>query len=226
MEESTTMTKISEQLHKDLAQALSEGDVDRAESLTREALAHDVAPLDLIQEVIVPTLTQVGQDFQEFNIFLPELMAAGDAAERATAVLEEAIEQSGAQVVSLGTVVLGTVQNDVHDIGKNIVGTLLRSHGFKVIDLGRDVSPSSFLYAAQREKADIVAMSSLMTTTRPSIRSTVDLFAEVGERDQYKLIAGGGSVTPEWTEGIGADGYAPDAASAVSLCKSLLGNRS
>jgi 5-methyltetrahydrofolate--homocysteine methyltransferase len=119
-------------------------------------------------------------------------------------------------------VVIGTVENDVHDIGKNIVSTLMRSHGFKVVDLGRDVAPSAFLDAAQKEKADIVAMSSLMTTTRPSTRSTINLFKEVGLRDQYKFVVGGGCVTQEWASEIGADGYAPDAASAVDMCKAIL----
>ena len=147
-----------------------------------------IEPLDLIQQVIVPTLTKVGQDFQDFVIFLPELMYAGEAAEKATAILEEYIVASGKQSASLGTLVIGTVENDVHDIGKNIVSTLMRSHGFKVVDLGRDVSPSSFLDAAQKENADIIAMSSLMTTTRPYTRSTINLFKEVGVRDQYRFI--------------------------------------
>jgi 5-methyltetrahydrofolate--homocysteine methyltransferase len=120
-------------------------------------------------------------------------------------------------------VVIGTVENDVHDIGKNIVSTLMRSHGFKVVDLGRGVAPSAFLAAAQKEKADVIAMSSLMTTTRPSTRSTINLFNEVGVRDHFKFIVGGGCVTQEWANEIGADGYAPDAASAVEVTKTLLG---
>jgi 5-methyltetrahydrofolate--homocysteine methyltransferase len=205
-----------------LAEALSTGDPEAAAALTNQALGQGAEPLDLIQQVIVPTLTKVGQDFQDFLIFLPELMAAGEAAEKATAILEEAIAASGKKAASPGVVLIGTVENDVHDIGKNIVSTLLRSHGFKVIDLGRDVAPSAFLEAAQKEKADIVAMSSLMTTTRPSTRSTINLFKEVGARQQFKLIVGGGSVTREWADEIGADGYAPDAASAVDLCKTIL----
>jgi methylmalonyl-CoA mutase cobalamin-binding domain/chain len=129
---------------------------------------------------------------------------------------------AGQQMESLGTIVIGTVENDVHDIGKNIVSTLIRSHGFKVIDLGRDVAPSEFLEAAQKENADIIAMSSLMTTTRPSILSTINLFKEVEVRDEYKIVIGGGSVTQAWAEEVEADGYAPDAAAAVEVCKSLM----
>ena len=216
------MANLSDEIRSGLVEALANGDPDEAAALTRKALEQGVEPLELIQQVIVPTLTRVGQDFQDFVIFLPELMSAGEAAEKATAILEEVIVASGNKVSSPGTVVIGTVENDVHDIGKNIVSTLMRSHGFKVVDLGRDVAPSAFLDAAQKEKADIVAMSSLMTTTRPSTRSTINLFKEVGLRDQYKFVVGGGCVTQEWADEIGADGYAPDAASAVEMCKAIV----
>jgi corrinoid protein of di/trimethylamine methyltransferase len=206
-----------------LGEALANGDPDLSGSLTRDALQNGADPLELIQKVIVPTLTKIGQDFQDFIIFLPELMSAGEAAEAATAILEEAMIASGGKTMSLGTVVIGTVENDVHDIGKNILSTLFRSHGFKVVDLGRDVAPSAFMDAAQKEKADIVAMSSLMTTTRPSTQSTINLFKEVGIRDQYKFMVGGGCITQEWADEIQADGYAPDAASAVELAKEILG---
>ena len=211
-----------EEIKVQLGEALAIGDPDLAGSLTHDALNSGADALDLIQQVIVPTLTKVGQDFQDFIIFLPELMSAGEAAEAATGILEEALVASGSKKVSLGTVVIGTVENDVHDIGKNILSTLFKSHGFKVVDLGRNVAPSTFMDAAQKEKADIVAMSSLMTTTRPSILSTINLFKEVGIRDQYKFMVGGGCVTQEWADEIQADGYSPDAASAVELAKVIL----
>src|SRR4030066_1148591 len=214
------MASINDEIRNGLREALINGDSDTSVNLTHQALEQGVLPIDLIQQVIVPTLTKVGQDFQDFIIFLPELMSAGDAAEKVTAILDDIMVSSGQQVSSLGTGVIGTVENDVHDIGKNIVSTLLRSHGFKVIDLGRDVAPSAYLDAAQKEKADIIAMSSLMTTTRPSTRSTINLFTEVNLRGQYKFIVGGGCITQDWANEIGADGYAPDAASAVELCKS------
>ena len=217
------MAKILDATRDELSAALRNGDVEQAGVVTRRALDEGAEPLALIQEVIVPVLTQVGQDFQDFVIFLPELISAGDAAEAATLILEEVMAAVGKQSASPGTVVIGTVENDVHDIGKNIVSTLLRSHGFKVVDLGRGVAPSAFLDAAQKEKADIVAMSSLMTTTRPATRSTVSLFGEVGVRQQFKMIVGGGCITQDWAEEIGADGYSPDAAGAVELCKKLLG---
>jgi 5-methyltetrahydrofolate--homocysteine methyltransferase len=216
------MAEIRDEIRSGLVESLTSGDSDLSEKLTYQALEQGVLPLDLIQQVIVPTLTKVGQDFQDFVIFLPELMASGDAAEKITGILEQVMVSAGQNVSSLGTVVIGTVENDIHDIGKNIVSTLLRSHGFKVVDLGRDVSPGTFLEAAQREKADIVAMSSLMTTTRPSTRSTINLFSEVKQRAGYKFVVGGGCITQDWADEIGVDGYAPDAASAVELCKSLM----
>lgn len=216
------MADIPERLRSNLSEALNRGQTAEAESLTRQALEAGADPLDLIQNLLVPTLTQVGQDFQEFKIFLPELMAAGEAARASTAILEEAITASGLETQSPGTIVLGTVENDVHDIGKNIVNTMLSSHGFKVIDIGRDVPPSKFLESARHEKADIVAMSALMTTTRPATRSTINLFDEVGARQQFKIIVGGGCIDQEWADEIGADGYAPDAAAAVELCKKLV----
>lgn len=217
------MANVPEQIERDLVQALRAGDTEGAKNVTERALGEGVEPLDLIRGAIVPALTKIGEDFQRLEIFLPELMAAGDAAEAATAILEEAMASAGEESASLGTVVIGTVENDVHDIGKNIVGTLMRSHGFKVVDLGRDVAPSTFLEAAQKEKADVVAMSALMTTTRPSAGSTIGLFEEVGVRDEYKMIVGGGSVNDAWAVEIGADGFSEDAAGAVELCKSLLG---
>ncbi len=217
------MAEISEEVKNGLSEALRVGNDAAAEELTQQALDEGANPLDIIQGVIVPTLTAVGQEFQDFKIFLPELMMAGQAAEKATAVLENAISSSGQKIEALGIVILGTVENDVHDIGKNIVGTLLTAHGFKVIDLGRSVTPSTFLDVAEKEGADVIAMSSLMTTTRPAQRSTINLFNEVGARDKYKIIVGGGCVNQEWADEIGADGYAPDAAATVDLCKALLG---
>jgi len=216
------MADIPESIESGLIKAFRDGSYEDAEAATLEALEADVDPLTVIQEVVIPALTEIGQDFQDFKIFLPELMMAGEAAKRSTELLEQAVAESGGETSSLGTVVVGTVEKDVHDIGKNILAALLTANGFTVVDIGRDVSPSAFLDAARKENADIVAMSSLMTTTRPVQRSTIRLFAEVGEADNYKLIVGGGCVDSGWAEEIGAAGYAPDAAAAVDLCKDLL----
>jgi 5-methyltetrahydrofolate--homocysteine methyltransferase len=213
---------VPDKIHQTLTQALIDGDETAAEQITRDALNAGVDPLEIIQKVMVPALSEVGNRFQSFEIFLPELMMSGKAAEKATLLLDSAIEASGGHREPIGVIVIGTVQGDVHEIGKNIVATMLKSHGFKVIDLGRNVAPSAFLSAAEENKADVIAMSSLMTTTRPAQLSTVNLVNEVGARKRHRIIVGGGCVDQKWADEIGADGYAPDAVSTVDLCKRLL----
>jgi len=214
-----------EKLTEDLGEALRAGQADQAAELTLQALQEGMKPVDIIQLILVPVLTNVGRRFQDFEIFLPELMMAGDAAEKITSILEEVTLKSGQPSLARGTVVLGQVEGDVHDIGRNIVGMLLKSHGFRVVDLGRDVPASKFLEAAEKEKADIVALSALMTTTLPAQHRTIRLFSEVRQREEYYIIVGGGAASREWAEEIGADGYSPDAAGAVALCESLLQKR-
>ena len=223
MKDGADMAEIPEDIRLGLSEALQEGEEDQAEILTRQALDAGIDPLDLIKEVLVPTLSKVGEDFQEFRIFLPELMLAGEAAKRATVLLEAAIVAQGKVLSTLGKVVIGTVEGDIHDIGQNIVSSLLSANGFEVTNLGRNVKPSAFLEAAEQAGADIVGMSALMTTTLPMQRRTIKLFEEVGARDKYKLLVGGGAVNDRWVEEIGADGFAPDAAAAVDLCKRLMG---
>jgi len=214
------MADIFEATKEKLGEALASGDKAAAIAATQEGLSGGLDPLRILQEIVVPTMTMVGDKFQAFELFLPELMAAGEAAAAAGELLEKAIQGAGQERKSLGVVALGTVKGDIHDIGKNIVAAILRAHGFSVMDLGRDVSAETFLDAA--EKVDIVGMSSLMTTTRPNQRSVIQLFKEVGIRDKVKIIVGGGCVTADWAEEIGADGYAADAAGAANLCKRLL----
>ena len=213
---------IPESINERLTLALQEGEADTAEEIALEALQANLDPLEVISDVMIPALTEVGRQFQAGEIFLPELMMAGEAAERVTKHMEAAIAASGRTTAPRGVVVIGAVQGDIHDIGKNIVATMLRAHGFRVIDLGRNVAPSAFLTAARENAAHIVAMSSLMTTTRPLALSTLNLFKEVGVKDSYRLVVGGGCVTREWAEQSGFDGYSEDAASAVDLCKALV----
>jgi len=216
------MAENFEKLATDLSEALKNGLSDEAEKLTRQVLEQGMEPLDIVQKILVPTLTEVGQRFQDFEIFLPELMMAGEAAEKVTAIVEEATLKAGKPSLNMGTVILGQVEGDMHDIGRNIVGTLLKSHGFKVVDLGRSVPASAFLEAAEKEKADIVALSALMTTTLPAQKRTINLFSEVGKREDFHIIVGGGAVSQEWAKEIGSDGYSRDAAGAVEICKKLL----
>jgi 5-methyltetrahydrofolate--homocysteine methyltransferase len=213
---------IPQFIHDRLTQALQDGDAEEAEAIAVEALGQKLDPLEVISEVMIPALTEVGRQFQAGEIFLPELMMSGEAAQRVSSHLEAAIADQGRSIAPLGIVVIGTVQGDIHDIGKNIVSTLLRAHGFRVIDMGRNVAPSAFLDAARENRAHIVAMSSLMTTTRPMAMSTLNLFAEVGVRELHRIVVGGGCVTRDWAEESGFDGYSVDAAGAVELCKALV----
>jgi 5-methyltetrahydrofolate--homocysteine methyltransferase len=217
------MPETAAELQETLSAALRDGDAEVAEVLTRQVLAGGADPLGLVQDVFVPALTEVGQRFQDGEVYLPELMMAGEAARRATAIIEAATVKAGQALVNRGTVVLGTVEGDAHDIGKNIVNALLTAHGFKVVDLGRDVKPSRFLAAAEESGCDIVALSALMTTTLPAARRTISVFDETGARANHRLVVGGGAVSKEWADAAGADGYAADAAAAVELCKSLVG---
>ena len=213
---------IPESVAQPLYDAFIEGDEDAAAELTQEALQQGVDPLAIINTIMIPALTKVGQLFQSGEFFLPELMLAGEAAQAASQHLEAAIAESGQVSQKLGVVILGTVEGDVHEIGKNIVATMLRAHGFDVIDLGRNVSPSAFVDAAHERNADVIGLSSLMTTTRPAAQNTIQLFGELGLRDRYSLIVGGGSVTLDWAMEMGV-GYSADAAGAVELCKQLVG---
>jgi methylmalonyl-CoA mutase cobalamin-binding domain/chain len=210
---------ISEELKTRLTSALIDGDAEVAEAAVVEALDAGADPLALINDVMIPALTVVGNQFQNGEVFLPELMLAGDAAQQVSKHVEAAIAAQGKTSEPKGVVVIGTVQGDIHDIGKNIVVTMLKAHGFRVVDLGRNVTSSSFLTAAVENNAGVVAMSSLMTTTRPMIENTINLFGEVGQRANYKMIVGGGCVTEDWASTIGADGYSADAVGAVELCK-------
>ncbi len=216
------MANISDELKGRLVAALRDGENKDAEEAAQQMLEAGVEPLAIVQQVLVPTLTQVGEQFQCGDVFLPELMMAGEAAQRVTALVNLATRRAGQTIASPGTIVIGQVEGDLHDIGRNIVVTMLSSHGFKVVDLGRDVAASAFLDAAMKEKADVVGLSALMTTTLPAARRTYNLFKEVGVRERFKIIVGGGAISRDWAEQIGADGYAPDAAAAVELCKRLL----
>jgi len=216
------MADKNEKIAADLSEALKNGVTEEAKVMTQQALEAGIKPLDIIEDILVPTLTEIGRRFQDFEIFLPELMMAGEAAEAITTIVEKATLDAGQPSLSKGTVILGQVEGDMHDIGRNIVSTLLKSHGFNVVDLGRDVSASSFLEAAEKEKADIIALSALMTTTLPAQKRTINLFSEVRKREEFFIVVGGGAVSEEWANEIGSDGYSTDAAGAVELCKKLM----
>jgi 5-methyltetrahydrofolate--homocysteine methyltransferase len=208
-----------------LIDALQKGDETSAVTATQNAIEAGVEPLALIQETIVPTLTKVGDKFEKLEIFLPELMAAGVAGSACSAVIEEALAKQGASMETKGTIVIGTVKGDIHDIGKNIVASLLKAHGYRVIDIGKDTPAKDFIAAAEGNKADVIAASALMSITRAGCREVADLLREVGLKEKYPLIVGGGSLDQAYADEIGADGYSPTAAGAVELVHSLVGNK-
>jgi corrinoid protein of di/trimethylamine methyltransferase len=205
-----------------LSGALAGGLKDEAVQATESALEAGVDPLALIQQVVVPTLTEVGQRFENLDIFLPELMAAGEAGNACSKVIEDALSQSGMQFESKGVIILGTVKGDIHDIGKNIVASLFKAHGYKVIDVGKDVSAATFIETAEENKADVIAASALMSITRAGCREIADLLQELQLEDKYKFIIGGGSTDQEYADEIGANGYAFAASGGVELVNTLL----
>jgi len=217
-----TDQKVPKNFADELSKALAGGLKNEAVAATEKALRADVDPLALIQQVVVPTLTEVGQRFEDLEIFLPELMAAGEAGNACSKVIEEALTKSGGQVQTKGVIVLGTVKGDIHDIGKNIVASLFKAHGYKVVDVGKDVSAATFIEAAEQNKADIIAASALMSITRAGCREVADLLKELNLSDKYKFIIGGGSTDQEYADQIGANGYAFTASGAVELVNSLL----
>jgi 5-methyltetrahydrofolate--homocysteine methyltransferase len=167
-------------------------------------------------------MRELGEKFQRMEIFLVDLMLAADAMKAGVSVLNRRLSELSEKPVKAGTFVIGTVKGDLHDIGKNIVATMLSVAGFEVIDLGVDVSNSTFAEAVERYRPDILGLSALMTTTRPMQKDVIEYLKALELRDKCKILVGGGSVTKEYAEEIGADGYAPDAASAVEVAKKLV----
>lgn len=214
--------KTFEEIAEAMAQAVAAGDDAQAASLAGDALAAGVEPQRVFEQVIAPTLTEIGDRFQRLEIFLPEMMMAADAAKAVFGVLQPAIESGKPGLTSHGRIVIGTVAGDVHDIGKNMVASMLEVNGFEVINLGCDVAPDAFLRTAREKQADIIAMSSLLTTSLPYMKDVLEVLKEGGEAARFKVMVGGGPVTAEWAAQMGADGYGKDAAAAVAVARRLL----
>jgi len=217
-----TDASVPKKYAEELAKTLAAGDTAAAVAATEAALGEGVDPLALIQQVVVPTLTDVGQKFEDLEIFLPELMAAGEAGNACSKVIEDALTKSGGESYTKGTIILGTVKGDIHDIGKNIVGSLFKAHGYKVVDVGKDVTDAAFIEAAEQNNADVIAASALMSITRAGCREIADLLSELDLASKYKFIIGGGSTDQPYADEIGADGYSFTASGAVELVNSLL----
>lgn len=205
-----------------LRQIIVEGDDDQAASAAQAAIDAGVDPSLLIKEAINAPMDEIGKKFQDGDIFLPELIMIGDAARVASDVIVPHISIEDLDASSGGTVVIGTIQGDMHDIGKNIVSAYLMATGFKVKDLGTNVTPKDFVRAVADEKADVIAISTLLSTTQPLFANITKTLVDSGQREDVYVIVGGGPVTPEWAAEIGADGYGRDAADAADLTRQVL----
>lgn len=203
---------------KPLIEAISKGNRAEAVKLTNAALAEGMQPLVIVETGLVPGMSIVGEKFKRNEAFVPEMLIAARAMKESMAILEPMLVKAG--IKPKHVCIIGTVQGDLHDIGKNLVAMMLKGANMGVVDLGTNVSPEKFIEAAKTNNADIIALSALLTTTMPSMKQTVAAAKEAGLR--AKVIIGGAPVTQQFCDEIGADGYSPDAASAVDLVTKLM----
>ncbi|CEP67243.1 Cobalamin (vitamin B12)-binding domain [Moorella glycerini] len=214
------MTNEGEKLLKELKDAIVSCQEDEAKVKAQEILKAGIDPIFTLQTVMTESARIIGEKFDNGEYFLPHLVMAGDAMMAASAILEKAIpKESNIKKV----VVIATVEADMHSVGKNIVGMMLKASGFEVYDLGVDVKSSEIIRRAQELNADFIALSSLLTTTMPYQREVIDELKAYGIRDRFKVVVGGGPVRKDWADKIGADGYGKDAIEAVKVFKQLAG---
>jgi corrinoid protein of di/trimethylamine methyltransferase len=214
---------MSSELFQLMAQSIIDGDADVATELAKQAIAAGVDPLDAITKGFVTGVTQVGEAFACGDAFLPELVMAGEAMKAAVSTLEPEMKLRGSERKMLGKVVLATVEGDIHEIGKSLVGTMLTASGFEVFDLGVDVAVDKIIGKAIEVNADVIAMSALLTTTMVKQREVIETLEKENIRGKFKIMVGGAPVTRDWVQKIGADGYSEDAIGAVNIAKQLLG---
>ena len=215
----------SESLNERLKIAIMNGRKQEAEDTAREILEAAIDPLEVIARDLNPAMKFVGEKFEKGEYFLTDLMLAGEAMKTASEVLTRRIIQEGKQnliTTKARRVVIGAVSGDIHDIGKNIVAVLLEVNGFDTYDLGKDVDSMKFIEKATETQANIVALSALMTTTKPSQKEVIDLLNDMALRGKYKVIVGGAATSEEWAEEIRADGWAETAEQAVRLAQKLI----
>jgi len=202
---------------KALHNAVVTGDAKTSRALTEQALAEGVDPLKLVNESLVPAMDEVGRRYESNEYFVPELLISARAMKAALELIRPLLTARGDKPI--GRVAIGTVRGDLHDIGKNLVASLLEGGGFEVIDLGVNVSPARFIASIKEKDATIVAMSALLTTTMPAMKTTIEALKQAGVRDKVKVLIGGAPITQKYAEEIGADGYSENAVGAVALAK-------
>ena len=214
---------MNEEIFEKMAQSIIDGDSDMSAELAQRAVTAGIDPLEAINQGFVKGVNQVGEGFACGMAFLPELVMAGEAMKAAVAVLEPEMKRLGSQRTMFGKVVLATVQGDIHEIGKSLVGTILAASGFEVFDLGVDVPTSRILEKAKEVDADIIGLSALLTTTMVKQKEVIDELDKLGMRSKIKVMVGGAPVTRDWVQRIEADGYSEDAIGAVAVAKQLVG---
>ena len=210
-----------QELLDDLYESILDGEMSVAPENVQAALDGDIAPNVILNEGMIEAMSEVGQLFEDGDYFVPEMLIAARAMQAGLGVLKPHLVASG--VDPIGKVVIGTVQGDMHDIGKNLVTMMMEGAGFEVVDLGVDVKPEKFIESIRENEPQVVAMSALLTTTMPKMGVTIEAMRDAGVLDGVKVLVGGAPVTAEFAEKIGADGYAPDASQAASLAKSFVG---
>lgn len=203
-----------------LREAVIEGDWKSAAAITRDALAAGVPPLTIVTDHLVRAMDEVGRLFECEEYFVPEMLLAARAMKASMEIVRPLLAAAGTEPA--GRVVVGTVKGDLHDIGKNLVASMLEGGGFEVIDLGADVSAERFIEAATTKHANLVVLSALLTVTMPSMKTTIDAFQRAGIRDKVKIMVGGAPVTQQYADAIGADGYGDSAGAAVALARRLV----
>jgi len=205
---------------KQIVEVLYQGDDESVSSLTQKALDEGIEPGEVLKNGLLAGMDRVGVDFRAGDLFVPEVLISARAMHAGMDILRPLLSES--DMASSGKIVIGTVQGDMHDIGKNLVGMMLEGGGFEVIDIGIDLSPDKFVEVVKAERPNIIGISALLTTTMQNMRHTIDALENAGLREEVSVIIGGAPVTKEYADEIGADGYAPDAGSAVELARSLM----
>ena len=206
--------------YQGLYDAVLTGDAKAARSITETALAQGAAPLKLVQDHMMPAMDEVGRRFEANDYFVPELLLSARAMKASLELLRPLLAASG--VEPAGRVVIGTVKGDLHDIGKNLVAAMLEGGGYEVIDIGVNADPEKFVEAVKSSNARIVAMSALLTTTMPAMKTTIEALKAGGVRNQVKVMIGGAPTTEKFAQEIGADGYSESAAGAIGLARALI----
>jgi 5-methyltetrahydrofolate--homocysteine methyltransferase len=205
---------------QEIFDAVLEGDAETVKEKIRVAIDEKLDPTAILNQGMIAAMGEVGQRFEAGDYYVPEMLISARAMQAGMAILKPYLQKG--DIASRGKVIIGTVKGDLHDIGKNLVGLMLEGAGFEIKDLGTDVAAEDFIAALQAERADILALSALLTTTMPSMKLTIDAVQAAGLRDQVKIIIGGAPVTAAYAKQIGADGFSPDASRAVALAKSLV----